>query len=205
MDLEQAITTRRSIKTYDPDYELTDETLRGIFELVQKTPTSFNVQNVRFVVVRDPGKREELKAACYGQKHVAAAHACVIAAGKLDFIEDIEPSQMHAPEEVRRKLVPMITGIYNGNDQLCRDEAIRTASLASMTLMLVARAKGLDTCPMIGFDPKKVSAIVGLGDGYVPAMLITLGKRGDGDVFPTSRFEVSETVRLETLDGPGLA
>jgi hypothetical protein len=35
-------------------------------------------------------------------------------------------------------------------------------------------------------------------------MLVTLGRPGPGKPFPTSRFPLAETVRLETLDGPGL-
>ena len=98
----------------------------------------------------------------------------------------------------------MITGIYEGKPQLQRDEAIRSGSLGSMTLMLVARSMGLDTCPMIGFDPEKVSRIVGLDDDHIPVMLITLGKSGNIDPFPTSRLDLSDTVKLETLTGPGL-
>ena len=195
MDLFDAINTRRSIKTYQPDYEVSDEVLKEIFTLVQKTPSSFNLQHTRFVVVRDQQKRNELMAAAWGQPHVGAAPIDIVVCGKLNAHLDADRANAHAPPEVREKLVPLIEGIYQNNPQLRRDEAVRSASLASMTLMLVARAMGLDTCPMIGFDPQKVANIVGLDDDQIPVMLITLGKRGDGDVFPTSRFDLSETVR----------
>jgi len=73
-----------------------------------------------------------------------------------------------------------------------------------MNLMLVAEARGLATCPMIGFDPKKVTEIAALETGYVPVLLVVMGKPGSGEPFPTSRFPLAELVKLETFRGPGL-
>ncbi|MFI5403405.1 MAG: hypothetical protein ACHQ1G_10740, partial [Planctomycetota bacterium] len=67
-----------------------------------------------------------------------------------------------------------------------------------------AQSMGLVTCPMIGFDPKKVAEIAGLFEDHIPVMLIVLGRPGPGAPFPTSRLPLAETVRLETLGGPGL-
>lgn len=204
MDVAQAILSRRSIKSFDPDHEIDDATLTDIFALVTRAPSSFNLQHWRFVVVRDPARRDRLQSASYGQKHVGEASAVVVVAGKLDAHEDAARVQQHVPDEEQRAgLVKLIRGYYAGKPQFQRDEAIRSASLAAMTLMLVARAKGLATCPMIGFDPKKVRAIVGLEDPCFPVMLVVLGK-ATGEPFPTSRLPLAEVVRLEEADGPGL-
>ena len=39
-----------------------------------------------------------------------------------------------------------------GNEQVQRDEAMRSCGMAAMTLMLAAKEMGYDTCPMDGFD-----------------------------------------------------
>ena len=70
-----------------------------------------------------------------------------------------------------------------------------------MNLMLVAKSKGLCSCPMIGFAPDKVAKIVELPEGHIAVMLVVLGKEGTGEPFPTSRFPLSETVKLETFSG----
>ncbi len=57
-----------------------------------------------------------------------------------------------------------------------REEAIRNASLSAMQFMLIAKDKGWDTCPMIGFDPEKVREVLNFSENFVPVMLITLGK-----------------------------
>ena len=203
MNLSDAINERRSVKSYS-DQPVDDAMLRRIFELVIKTPSSFNLQHWRFVLVRDADRRAELMAASWGQPHVGAAAVDVIVCAKLNAHEDAALSQTHAPDDVVAKIVSMINGIYDGNAQLQRDEAIRSASLAAMTLMLVAQSEGLRTCPMIGFDPKQVSNIVGLDEIHIPVMLVTLGHPGEGDAFPTSRYPMEDVVRFETLDGEGL-
>ena len=205
MDFEEAVGSRRSVKSYDPDASVGDATLRRLFELVTRSPSSFNLQHWRFVVVRDPARRKELMAASWGQPHVGAAPAVVVVAGKLRAHEDAARANGHAPQQVLDSLVPIIERSYGDNEQFQRDEAIRSGSLASMTLMLAAKTLGLSTCPMIGFQPADVARIAGLDEGHIPVMLITLGKQGDGAVLPTSRFPLEEVVKLERLDGPGLS
>jgi len=184
---------------------LDDATLLRLFELVRLSPSSFNLQHTRFIIVREKLRRAALRAAAYGQKHVEECGADVLVAGKLTAHEDVERVQQHVPDlALRAKLVKTITGYYKDNPRFQRDEAVRSGSLASMTLMLAAQSMGLVTCPMIGFDQKKVAQIVKLPEDHIPVMLIVLGKPGPGAPFPTSRLPLEETVKLETLDGPGL-
>lgn len=203
MELEQAIQQRGSVKAYDPDVTLDDAELAAIFRLVERTPSSFNLQHWRFVCVRDHGLRQELMAASWNQPHVGQAAVDVVVCGKLGAHEDAARCWSEAPAEVAARMVPMIGGFYAGKEQLQRDEAIRSGSLAAMTLMLVAQSRGWNTCPMIGFDPRKVSAILGIPDDHVPVVLITLGKGGAAP-FPSGRLPLSETVRLDRFDGEGL-
>ena len=41
MEFEDAVRSRRSIKTYDPDATVDDDTLKRLFELVTQSPSSF--------------------------------------------------------------------------------------------------------------------------------------------------------------------
>ena len=56
-------------------------------------------------------------------------------------------------------MLGMANGMYRNNPQMARDEAIRSASMASMNLMLAATAKGYSSGPMIGFDPAAVKKV----------------------------------------------
>lgn len=87
-------------------------------------------------------------------------------------------------------------GMYQENAQLQRDEAIRSGSLAAMTLMLAARGQGLVSTPMIGFDQVAVAKEFGLSDEEVPVMLITVGYPGLANWPQKPRKEVSNVLQF---------
>jgi len=146
--------------------------------------------------VRDQARKDRLRTASFGQQHVGEASAVVVIAARLDAHEDAARVQGHVPDDGQRAdLVKMIQGFYAGKPQFQRDEAIRSASLAAMTLMLVAQSKGLATCPMIGFDPAQVTEIAALEDNCFPVMLVVLGKPADAKPFPTSRLPLPDVLK----------
>ncbi len=197
MELDEAVRSRRSLKSYDPAHELTDDDLKRIFEAVTLSPSSFNLQHWRFVVVRSAEGKSRLQEASFGQPHVGENSGVVAVCAKLTAHEDAARCNGHAPAETLLSLVPMITGYYAQNEQFQRDEAIRSASLAAMTLMLIAQQEGLASCPMIGFDPNKVAEVVNLPDHHMIVMLVVLGKQGPIAPFPTSRLPLGEVVLHE--------
>ena len=82
--------------------------------------------------------------------------------------------------------------------QLIRDEAIRSSSLAGMTLMLAARELGYDSCPMIGFDPEAVAKLINLPENYIVSFMIPVGKQTKpgwdrGERLPTDRVVAYDT------------
>ena len=60
--------------------------------------------------------------------------------------------------------------------ELRRDENLRSGSLAAQTLMLAAKARGYDSCPMVGFDFAKVGEIIGLPQDHDIVMAVAVGK-----------------------------
>ena len=65
---------------------------------------------------------------------------------------------------------------YEGNDQLQRDEAMRSCGIAGQTIMVSAKAMGYDSCPMIGFDPVQVAELIHLPGDHVIGFMIAVGK-----------------------------
>ncbi len=59
----------------------------------------------------------------------------------------------------------------------------KSAALAAENFMLAISAQGFDTCPMEGFDSKRVKKILGLGCGAEVCMVISVGKRAKGGVY----------------------
>jgi nitroreductase len=172
----EALRSRRSVKQFDPNHEITDDEVRRVFEHAALTPTSFNMQNWQFVAVRDQSVKDELCAASWGQAQVREASLVIVCAGDLTSHRKADRYLRKASEKARGALEPMIGGLYEGKDDLLMQEACRTTGLVGMTIMLMAREMGYDSCPMIGFDPKKVTAIVGLDADHPPLLLLTIGK-----------------------------
>lgn len=205
MDFQTLTEQRHSIRRYQPGLTLGDDTLRQIFSLVQRSPSSFNLQHWRFVVVRDQVRKQQLRGLSYGQQQVEDCAAAVLVCGRLDAFEDAAQLYADAPPAMRDKFVPMIGGVYRNQPALQREEAIRSGSLAAMSLMYAAKHCGWDSGPMIGFDAAKVSALLDLPPNIIPVMLVTLGKALDGDPPPRLyRRPLAEIVQLESFSGKSL-
>lgn len=177
MDLFDAIRERRSVHRYDPSHRLSEEEIRGLMELVILSPTSFNIQNWRFVVVTDPELRQELRAAAWNQAQVSEASMVVVICGdRLAAEREPERYYSEVAEEKRRRIVPTVVKAYQGKEQLQRDEIMRSGGIAAQTLMLAAKGMGLDTCAMVGFDFAKVAELIHLPQDHEICMMVTVGK-----------------------------
>jgi nitroreductase len=177
MDTFDAIQQRRSVKHFDPDHQMSDEEIKQLLELTLLSPTSFNIQNWRFVVVKNPDIAQQIRSVAWDQAQITDASIVVILCGDLkSWQKDPARYWQNAPTPVQEMIVPMIGKFYEGKEQLQRDEAMRSCGFAGQTLMLTAKAMGYDSCPMIGFDPVKVAEIINLPADHAIALMIAVGK-----------------------------
>jgi len=177
MNTHEAIRARRAVKHYDPDFIIPEAHEKELFDLARQSPTSFNMQNWRFVIVKDKAKREQIREAAWGQAQITEASLLVILCADIQaHIKDPARYWAGAPQAAQDALVPVIAPFYEAQPQRQRDEAMRSVGIASQTLMLAAKAFGYDSCPMIGFDSEKVAEIINLPDDHVIGMIVTMGK-----------------------------
>lgn len=176
MDTITAIHERRAIKNYDPDHKMSEAEVKKLLELALLSPTSFNMQNWRFVVITDPKKRQAIRDAAWDQAQVTDASILIVVCAYLHSYENGARYWVNAPQPVQEMLVPMIEPFYKDKPALQRDEAMRSVGIAAQTLMLAAKSMGYDSCPMIGFDPVKVAEIIKLPEHHVIGMLLPVGK-----------------------------
>jgi len=177
MNTFDAIRERRAVKHFDPDHRFSAEEFAQLMDLALQAPTSFNMQNWRFVHVADPAQRAKLRAAAVDQAQVTDASLLFVLCANLKSWEQ-EPQRYwrNAPQEVQDILVPWMQPFYEGKDVLQRDEAMRSVGIVAQTMMLSAKAMGYDSCPMIGFDAEQVAAIIELPEDHVVGMMLTIGK-----------------------------
>ena len=177
MNTFDAIKERRSVKHYDPNHELSDVEIEQLLSLAILSPTSFNMQNWRFVLVKDPVIRNKIKSAAWDQTQVTDASLLLIICADLKSWKK-NPTQYwkNVPKDAQDFLVPAMGTFYEGKEQLQRDEAMRSCGIVAQTLMLTSKAMGYDSNPMIGFDPQKVATIINLPEDHVISMMLVIGK-----------------------------
>lgn len=178
MDTLTAIEQRRSVKQYDTSFVMPEEDIQKLLDLALLAPTSYNIQNWRFVVVRDTEVRQQIRAAAWEQAQVTEAQLLlVLCADTKAWAKQPERYWKDAPPETQKMLVPMIGQFYeNGGEQVQRDEAMRSCGFAAQNLMLAAKAMDYDSNPMIGFDSEAIGKIIALPEDHVISMMLVIGK-----------------------------
>jgi len=195
MNVSEAVRSRRAVKSFDPDHRLSDAEQAELLDLAMQSPTAFNLQHWRFVVVDEPELRQSIRAVAWDQAQVTdASMLIVLCADPTSWEKNAQAVWQGAPVEVQEMLVPAIDQYYRTKPQVQRDEAMRSCGIAGQTLMLAAREKGLDSCPMDGFDFDAVARLINLPEDHVIAYMIAIGKKAK-DVWPKQgQFAADEVV-----------
>ncbi|ADI29516.1 nitroreductase family protein [Methylotenera versatilis] len=177
MNVNTAIETRRSVKSFDPHHKMTQAEIDQLMSLAMLSPTAFNIQNWRFVLVTDAVLRHQIRSVSWNQAQVEEASLLIVLTADLKAWEK-QPERYwkNAPKAASDILVPMIGHYYANNEQLQRDEGMRSCGMAAMTIMLAAKEMGYDTCPMDGFDFDAVGKLLNLPADHTPAMFVVVGK-----------------------------
>lgn len=202
MDTLELIKNRISANMFDKNRSLSEDEVKELVSYATESPSSFNIQHWRFIALTKKEDKERLKAVAYNQQKVVDASVTFIVLGDLrghEKLGDILQRSVDAgllDAGIKETWVGMANGMY-ANEQMARDEAIRGASLAAMTLMIAAEAKGLVSGPMIGFDPEGVKREFGISDRYVPVMLLTVGYAAEGNWSRKPRLTVDEVLAFE--------
>jgi 3-hydroxypropanoate dehydrogenase len=186
--LDQLFRTARTHNGWLPK-PVDDVLLKQLIDLVVLGPTSANSSPGRFVFVKTPEAKERLRPALSAGnvEKTMAAPVTVIVGMDMAFYE-------HLP-----KLFPHTDARswFAGNDAAIAATAFRNSTLQGGYLILAARALGLDTGAMSGFDAQKVDAAFFAGTAVKSNFLINLGYGDPSKLFERSpRFTFDETAQI---------
>lgn len=177
------IRDRHSIRHYDSSVTISKEELTALLDEAILAPSSANLQPWRFLVIDSQEQKEKLHPIANNQQQVLDASAVIAVLGDLQFYtfaETIFERAVQAGymnEEIKNHFVANINKVYETATPETVNRTIYTdGGLISMQLMLVAKAMGYDTVPMGGYNREKFIEAFGLGDRYIPIMLIAIGK-----------------------------
>jgi 3-hydroxypropanoate dehydrogenase len=169
-----------------------DDLLRQVYDLAKMGPTSANTSPMRVVFVKTAEAKERLKPALMAGnvEKTMAAPVCAIVANDLRFYEYVPRLFPQNPKFAEIFTAP-------GKEEFTRTHAFRNATLQGAYFIIAARALGLDTGPMSGFDNAKVDAEF-FPDGRCQSnFLINLGYGDPSKVFPRNpRLEFDEVCKF---------
>jgi len=177
MQVSKAIEMRRAIKAYDPNHCMIEAEIEKLMSLAMLSPTAWNIQNWRFVLVRDPELRKQVRGAAWDQPQVTDASLLVVLTADIKAWKK-EPVRYwrNTPQSVQDFILPAMEKYYEGREQLQRDEGMRSCGMAAMTLMLAAQEMGYQSCPMDGFDFDAVGKLINLPSDHAVVMFVVIGK-----------------------------
>jgi len=152
---------------------VTDDDLHALYDLVKLGPTSANSSPARFVFIRTPEGKEKLKPALSAgnlDKTMAAPVTVIVAHDPLFY--------QHLP-----RLFPPADAKswFSGNPDLAEETAFRNGTLQGAYLIMAARALGIDSGAMSGFDKSKVDRAFFTENGWKSNFLINLGHAKAGE------------------------
>lgn len=160
MEFRKLIQQRRSVRSYQPEREVSRETVEELLRMAQMAPTWKNSQTGRYYVAVTPEKLEEVRAALPAFNQNSSANACALIV--TTFVRDVSGYTSGVPDNEM------------GNHWGAYDLGSQNAYL-----VLAAREKGLDTLIMGIRDSEALRSALAIPGEEEVAAVIALGYRKD--------------------------
>jgi len=202
----QQLQWRYATKKFDSNKILAEDKLNILKHAFNLTATSYGLQTIKMLVIKDKTLRAKLVEHSYKQKQVLdASHLLVICI--QDDILNTDVDQYYSniqniretPEPI---LKPYKEGLLAMVSKMSVEErqqwSTKQAYIALGNLMTVCALERIDACPMEGFVPSKYDEILQLNTkGLKTVLLLPVGYRAADDMFAEFkkvRQPIEETV-----------
>jgi 3-hydroxypropanoate dehydrogenase len=172
------------------DEPVSDEKLRELYDVLKWGPTSANSSPARFLFLRTPEAKQRLAPALSSgnlEKTMAAPVTVIVAYDPkfYDYLPRLFPHNLDA------------RSWFTSSEALAATTAFRNGTLQGAYLIVAARAVGLDTGPMSGFDNDMVDEIFLRLYGWRSNFLVNLGYGDPAGVYPRSpRLDFEDACQL---------
>ncbi len=175
MEVEECIRTRGDVRKYRPD-PVHNADVKDIINAAIQAPSSGNVQNWEFIVVRSPKIKSELASAAMEQEFIKNAPVVIVVCANQ---EEIEPR-------------------YGGRGLTLY--SIQNTAAAAQNLVLAAWNKGIASCWVGAFNENELKKILYLPANIRPLIIITLGYAAE-KVKKPGRRNIDEVTYAEVHEG----
>lgn len=210
LNVPAAILQRRSIKTFKPD-PIAPELLQQLVELTVASPSSYNIQDWRIVLVQSETQKAALCAASFNQQMIMQAPVTFVFAAdsrawaKYTMEKVYEQALANGawPEGTVGYFKKAIPQFQESLGAQAREYALKDAMIAATHLVLAAESLGLSTCFMNGWAEVQVKQVIGAGEDpdIGIAVLVPVGYAAEPRLNP-GRLPLSANVFVDQLSQP---
>jgi nitroreductase len=153
--------------------KLSEDETSQLLSLTALSLSAFNVNNCRFVVVRDPDLRKQINKFSLNQTPLPPLASLIILCAELRNGEKNPGQDGNGGSEAGASARKMVR---RDHERLQRDEAMCSCGIAAQTFMLTAKAMGYDSWRLDGFHGEGVGKLINLPDDCVVGLLLLVGK-----------------------------
>lgn len=150
MDVIECIKSRASVRSFKADV-IPDTVMDELLDAATQAPCAGNIQEWKFVVVRNPGNKKRLAQAAFEQKIIFDAPVAIVVCADL--------------KEIGNAYGERGKNVFS----------IQDSAAAAQNLMLAAWDKGIGSCWIGSFNEKAVKDILVLPSQVRPMAIIPLG------------------------------
>jgi nitroreductase/dihydropteridine reductase len=191
-DIIKDLEWRYAVKKFDSSKEIEVSKLERIKKAFILTATSYGLQPIKMVVVKNKDLQEQLVEFSFGQMQVAqASHVLILCIEKkidADYIssyfkkvKDIRGTSDSVLEPFKKELVSEFTKM---DTKQIEQWAINQVYLAMGNLLTICAVEQLDACPMEGFSPDSYDELLNLSSkGLRSVLVLPIGYRAEDDIF----------------------
>ena len=176
MTIHDLLKQRFATKAFDTSKKVSQDDLLYILEAARLSCSSGNIQPWNILVVTNEELRAKLREAGYGQPQITDASHLLVMATLKDVSVRVSRTAELITEAASKEDADRYVGMVNGQLLRPTEEAnlawfARQTYIALQAMILAAAEKGIDSCPMEGFDVAKFNEILGLTDCVATTLL----------------------------------
>ncbi|MCF6295263.1 MAG: NAD(P)H-dependent oxidoreductase [Flavobacteriaceae bacterium] len=208
MNIIEKLQWRYATKKFDSKLYVSTEKLNILKEAFNLTATSYGLQPIKLVIIKNKALQANLLEHSMNQEQVAqASHVlvfCIETKIDEDYIEAYfsrVKTIRNTPDDISKPFKDyLIEDFKIKTIENIKDWAINQAYLAMGNLLTVCAIEDIDACPMEGFNPKKYDDLLKLNDkGLQSILVMPIGYRAKDDMFAGFK-KVRKTVAESILE-----
>lgn len=184
---EETLEFRHACKVFDESKKIAQKDLEFILDAGRRAPSSFGMEAWKFLVITNEELKAKLRPLCWDQVQITScSHLVVVLAGIESVkVESGIPRKRFARREMPNDKLEFYLNLYADHlkDTLSSDDNIyawtaKQTVFAAANMMSAAAVKGIDSCPIEGYDKDGVETILALDKSkFRLSMLLPLGYR----------------------------